>query len=124
MLRPCDAACNARNVYPGQIFNNENHELDLYGENIEVDYRGYEVTPESLLRVLTNRHPAGTPRSKRLLTDRGSNVLLFMTGHGGDEFLKFQDQFEIMSRVGPGRCCPLLINTHLNPRSLIFNGIL
>jgi glycosylphosphatidylinositol transamidase (GPIT) subunit GPI8 len=43
LLRPCDTACNARNVYPGQIFNNENHELDLYGENIEVDYRGYEA---------------------------------------------------------------------------------
>ena len=28
----------------------------------------------------------------------GSNLLLFMTGHGGDEFLKFQDQFEIMSK--------------------------
>jgi len=26
--------------------------------------------------------PPGTPRSKRLLTDHGSNVLLFMTGHG------------------------------------------
>ena len=93
-----DMACNARNVKAGQVYGNENRELDLYGDNIEVDYRGYEVTPESLLRVLTNRHPPGTSRSKRLLTDAGSNILLFMTGHGGDEFLKFQDQFEIMSK--------------------------
>jgi len=34
-------------------------------------------------------------RSKRLLTDSGSNVLVYMTGHGGDGFLKFQDSEEI-----------------------------
>ena len=32
------------------------------------------------------------PRSKRLLSDARSNVLVYLTGHGGDEFLKFQDQ--------------------------------
>ena len=35
------------------------------------------------------------PRSKRLLTDDSSNVFIFMTGHGGNEFLKFQDNEEI-----------------------------
>lgn len=93
-----DMACNPRNAFPGAIFGNVNHEVDLYGENVEVDYRGYEVTPENLIRVLTDRHPPGVPRSKRLLTDAGSNVLLYLTGHGGDEFLKFQDQHEIVSR--------------------------
>ena len=63
------------------------------------------------------------PRSKRLLTDAGSNVLVFLTGHGtwafltpnscsttclsltlspkpagGEEFLKFQDAQELLSR--------------------------
>ena len=56
------------------------------------------------------------PRSKRLLTDEASNVLVYMTGeicfpgncpslwvggaivgHGGDGFLKFQDHEEISS---------------------------
>ena len=35
------------------------------------------------------------PRSKRLLTDANSNIFVFMTGHGGAEFLKFQDNEEI-----------------------------
>ena len=35
------------------------------------------------------------PRSKRLLTDERSNVFVYMTGHGGNEFLKFQDNEEI-----------------------------
>ncbi|KAI4379001.1 hypothetical protein MLD38_016411 [Melastoma candidum] len=92
-----DMACNPRNKVPAQVFNNENHRLNLYGDNVEVDYRGYEVTVENFLRVLTGRHEAAVPRSKRLLSDEGSHILLYMTGHGGDEFLKFQDSEELQS---------------------------
>ncbi|KAL6561468.1 hypothetical protein OROMI_017069 [Orobanche minor] len=92
-----DMACNARNKYPAQVFNNENHRLNLYGDNVEVDHRGYEVTVENLLRVLTGRHETAVPRSKRLLSDEGSHILLYMTGHGGDGFLKFQDSEELQS---------------------------
>ncbi|XVF31051.1 hypothetical protein REPUB_Repub16aG0112100 [Reevesia pubescens] len=92
-----DMACNARNKFPAQVFNNENHRLNLYGDNVEVDYRGYEVTVENFLRVLTGRHETAVPRSKRLLSDEGSHILLYMTGHGGDEFLKFQDSEELQS---------------------------
>lgn len=35
------------------------------------------------------------PRSKRLLSDERSNIFIYMTGHGGNEFLKFQDNEEI-----------------------------
>ncbi|KAI0057730.1 hypothetical protein BV25DRAFT_1830802 [Artomyces pyxidatus] len=90
-----DAACNARNRYPGCVFANQGRGLDLYGENIEVDYRGYEVTVENFLRVLTGRVEPSVPRSKRLLTDDRSNIFVYMTGHGGNEFLKFQDNEEI-----------------------------
>jgi phosphatidylinositol glycan class K len=93
-----DFACDARNAFPGEIYGSRSRAVNLYGDDIEVDYRGYEVTPENLLRVLTNRHSKGTPRSKRALTDKRSNVLLYLTGHGGDEFLKFQDQREILSK--------------------------
>ncbi|OBZ73236.1 GPI-anchor transamidase [Grifola frondosa] len=90
-----DAACNARNKFPGCVYANPGRHLDLYGDNIEVDYRGYEVTVENFLRVLTGRMDLSVPRSKRLLTDDRSNVFVYMTGHGGNEFLKFQDNEEI-----------------------------
>ncbi|KAJ7222680.1 peptidase C13 family-domain-containing protein [Mycena rebaudengoi] len=92
-----DVACNARNKFPGSVFAAPGRDtaLDLYGDNIEVDYRGYEVTVENFIRVLTGRLPASTPRSKRLLTDASSNIFVYMTGHGGNEFLKFQDNEEI-----------------------------
>jgi len=57
--------------------------------------KGYEVTVQNLIRLLTGRVRDGTPKSKQLLTDSGSNVLIYMTGHGGDGFLKFQDSEEI-----------------------------
>lgn len=90
-----DVSCNPRNAFPGAVFNNADRGLDLYGENIEVDYRGYEVTVENFIRLMTDRWDADTPRSKRLLTDERSNIFFYMTGHGGNEFLKFQDADEI-----------------------------
>lgn len=97
-MLPDDIACNTRNKYPGSVYAHKDHRLDLYGERVEVDYRGYEVTVENFLRVLTGRHTEDTPASRRLLSDENSNVLLYLTGHGGDEFLKFQDTEELNSQ--------------------------
>jgi phosphatidylinositol glycan class K len=98
-----DVACSPRNHFPATVYNNAGRFIDLYGTNIEVDYRGYEVTVESFIRLLTNRVDPLVPRyscilifrSKRLNTDDRSNILVYMTGHGGAEFLKFQDNEEI-----------------------------
>lgn len=92
-----DVACNSRNLFPGSVFNNQDHAIDLYGDSVEVDYRGYEVTVENFIRLLTDRWSEDQPKSKRLLTDENSNIFIYMTGHGGDDFLKFQDAEEIAS---------------------------
>lgn len=92
-----DVACNSRNLFPGSVFNNKDHAIDLYGESIEVDYRGYEVTVENFIRLLTDRWTEDQPKSKRLQTDENSNIFIYLTGHGGDDFLKFQDAEEIAS---------------------------
>ncbi|EIW78701.1 hypothetical protein CONPUDRAFT_108689 [Coniophora puteana RWD-64-598 SS2] len=90
-----DAACNPRNPFPGSVFASSSRSLDLYGSHVEVDYRGTDVTVENFLRLLTGRVSPDMPRSKRLLSDDKSNVFVYMTGHGGNEFLKFQDSEEI-----------------------------
>ncbi|KAH0618489.1 hypothetical protein JD844_017745 [Phrynosoma platyrhinos] len=79
-----DMACNPRNPSPATVFSHKNMELNVYGDDVEVDYRSYEV-----------KIPASAPRSKRLLSDDRSNILIYMTGHGGNGFLKFQDSEEI-----------------------------
>ncbi|RKF64084.1 GPI-anchor transamidase [Erysiphe neolycopersici] len=95
LMLPDDMACNPRNAFPGTVYSNSDRAVDLYGDNIEVDYRGYEVTVENFIRLLTDRVDEEMPGSKRLLTDDRSNILVYMTGHGGNEFLKFQDAEEI-----------------------------
>lgn len=108
LMLPDDMACNPRNTFSGAVFNDKSRNLDLYDQQrteetagipggIEVDYRGNEVTVENFIRLLTDRWPASHPTSKRLTTDDRSNVLIYMTGHGGDSFLKFQDAEEISS---------------------------
>ncbi|KAK4336657.1 hypothetical protein RND71_044218 [Anisodus tanguticus] len=81
-----DMACNSRNCKPGIIYNNVNQQINLYGDDIEVDYRGYDVTVHNFIRLLTGRVENSTPKSKQLLTDEG---------HGGNGFLKFQDSEEL-----------------------------
>lgn len=76
-----DMACNPRNPRPATVFNNANQHINVYGDDVEVDYRGYEVTVENFVRLLTNRFPSSTPRSKKLLTDPGSNILIYLTGN-------------------------------------------
>lgn len=93
-----DMACNPRNPRPATVFNNVKQHINVYGDDVEVDYRGYEVTVENFVRVLTGRLAPETPRSKKLLTDEGSNILIYLTGHGGMGFLKFQDSEEISSK--------------------------
>lgn len=38
-----DMACNPRNPRPATIFNNAHEQINVYGDDVEVDYRGYEV---------------------------------------------------------------------------------
>ena len=113
-----DAGCNARNSIPGNVFPEVGSRLvELLGGDpvaeaeavgaadpreaagrsaaVQVDYRGLAVNVDSFTRVLSGRHAPGTPLSKQLSSDANSNVLIYLTGHGGDEFLKFHDADEM-----------------------------
>jgi len=62
-----------------------------------VDYGGEDVTVDNFLRVLQGRHHPHTPASQRLPStmDENSNLFIYITGHGGDEFFKFRDKEEL-----------------------------
>lgn len=53
MMMADDHACNPRNRWKASLYNREDHALNVYGDDVEVDYRGYEVTVDNFLRVLT-----------------------------------------------------------------------
>lgn len=52
-------ACNGRNGAPGAVYHHRNKILDLYGRDVEVDFRGEEVTVQNLIRLLTGRQDKG-----------------------------------------------------------------
>eukprot|EP00124_Ichthyophonus_hoferi_P002497 Ihof_evm5s172 gene=Ihof_evmTU5s172 len=97
LMLPDDMACNPRNSFPGQVFNDASRVTNIYGDHVEVDYRGYDVNAESFVRLMTGRTEDGTPQSKKLLTDDRSNILVYLTGHGANNFIKFQDSEELNS---------------------------
>ena len=98
LMLGAELACDARNARPSQMFNSAGQRaLDLYSPDIEVDYRGPEVTVQSFLAVLTDRLPPGTPASRRLQSGADSRVLVYLAGHGGDQFIKFRDHQEMTS---------------------------
>lgn len=97
-----DMPCNARNPFKNGIFpktaNGGNGET-FYGPAVEIDYRGTDVTVDAFLRVLTGRHKMGELPSRTLShLSPGTNVLVYLTGHGGDQFFKFQDGEEITAQ--------------------------
>jgi len=103
-----DIPCNMRNKYRGKIFPRGIDNIDLM-EGVEIDYTGTDVTVDAFMRVLLGRHLPGEQASstntrttgggKRSWPkiDQNTNVLVYLTGHGGDNFFKFQDGEELMS---------------------------
>ena len=67
-------------------------------QRVEVDYIGDDVSVDAFLRLLDGRVHSLTEVSKRLESTKNSNVLVYMTGHGGDEFFKFQDTQEMTAK--------------------------
>ena len=63
----------------------------MFDASTQIDYRGDDVTVDALRKAML-----GKGDSQRVLhTDADSNVLIYWTGHGGDNFFKFQDVEEI-----------------------------
>ena len=96
------AACDDRNRHEGTVYHLESGSKDLrsagddrvcnlHRDGTEVDYRGAEVTSDAFRRVLTGHHAASEPASRRLGSGPNDRVLVYISGHGGDGFSKFQD---------------------------------
>lgn len=64
-----DAACNPRNPFAGTVYSNADRKTDLYGDRIEVDYKGDEVTVETFLRLLSGKPGLSSSLPTRLFPD-------------------------------------------------------
>jgi glycosylphosphatidylinositol transamidase (GPIT) subunit GPI8 len=60
-----------------------------------IDYHGNEVSVDSFLRALLDRPTKRFAGRKRLRSNSKSHVLIYLSGHGGNEFFKFRDREEL-----------------------------
>ena len=99
-----DIPCNKRNVHRGKIFARgaKSGQGEDLMQDVHVDFSGTDVTVDAFLRVLLGRPLPGHGENNvghRSLPrmDENTNVFVYLTGHGGDNFFKFQDGEELMS---------------------------
>ena len=59
--------------------------------DIVIDYVGEEVSPETIMRLMTDSLAETISSNKRLQSSSTNNIFFYITGHGGDQFLKFHD---------------------------------
>lgn len=104
-----DYAVNPRNPVKNALFNTATDTIDpgkpiaaatssLISPDTIIDYRSEDVTVENFLRVLTGQSGDGHRPVLDPAKTQNANILLYLTGHGGDQFFKFQDVEEITAQ--------------------------
>ena len=83
---------NPRNVHQGSMYSEAGLDLDLMQPTPRAHW-GNSVTVQTFLLALTR----GTSASKPLNLSPDTDLLIYLTGHGGVGFLKFQDAEELSS---------------------------
>ena len=87
-------ATNPRNPFKnGMYANGVKPEQTWYSDGTELDFRGSDVTVQSFFDALLGTGPKSLQH-----TDEESHLLVLLTGHGGDNFFKFQDEEELTSQ--------------------------
>merc|ERR1719162_1872145 len=86
-------AINARNPYKNRMHATGINRPSWYSNHTEIDYRGSDVTVQMFMDALLG------DASKSLQNlNKESRLMIYMTGHGGDQFFKFQDEEELMAQ--------------------------
>jgi len=86
-------AVNARNPYKNRMHAEGIHRTGWYNNRTEIDYRGSDVTVQMFMDALLGE----APKSFKSLNSE-SRLTIYLTGHGGDQFFKFQDEEELMAQ--------------------------
>ncbi|ELP84726.1 gpi-anchor transamidase, putative [Entamoeba invadens IP1] len=88
-----DHACHPRNIYPGELRQDTNMP-NVYTDVI-IDYKGRDVSIDKFMRGMLGRDRVGTPDALRVM--KGQRMFVYLIGHGGEGFMKFQNRDEITS---------------------------
>ena len=91
-----DIAFDAKNPFPGKIFNSPLG-IDVY-EGVVIDYFGEDVTPENFLAAITGEKSSlnikdNRTTSKILTSTKNDNVYIYFSDHGEDNIITFPESF-------------------------------
>ena len=89
-------ANNARNPFPGKVFNSPAG-IDVY-EGVVIDYFGVDVTPENFVAAMTGEAASVTKKDARttgkvLTSTENDNVYFFFSDHGSDNLIAFPNKY-------------------------------
>lgn len=104
LMVPFDQACDCRNIKAGTIFTKyknsitesideiEEKKLNQY-RNVHADYKNDNVRELHLRAVMRHRYSGFMPKRSRLpiYEEKKKNLFLYLTGHGGSNYLKIQE---------------------------------
>lgn len=79
-----DVPFDESNPFPGKLYNHPGDDTPDVYEGVVVDYEKGEVSPETLIKVLTGDESTG---KKVLKTTEEDNIFLFFSDHGGPDVL-------------------------------------
>lgn len=73
-------------------------------EDVEIDYVGDQVTLGNFLNLLSplSEKNKFLPSSQKISFDGNTDLFVYLTGHGGDGFLKIKDQEELTQQALSG----------------------
>ncbi|KAL3939827.1 MAG: hypothetical protein SGBAC_005528 [Bacillariaceae sp.] len=83
---------NNRNPIKNGMFANGVDKANWYDEETEIDFRGDDVNVQNFIDATLGTSP------RSIQSNSNSSLLIYVTGHGGDQFFKFQDEEEITSQ--------------------------
>jgi len=90
-----------RNVWPGTLYpafdqTNANESVNIIDSRSRIDAQYVDVSEEHIMRVISGALPRyASPRQKVLRPEPDDVVIIFLTGHGGANFIKIREFDEI-----------------------------
>ena len=85
---PENHACNARNPFPGTVYFETDHGINFCEEDVEIDYKGDDLTYETVLNLIRGRFDNYYPMNKRIRSNEKTKIFIYLNGHGGENFFK------------------------------------
>lgn len=95
MMSALDIGNDNRNPDSGTVHIADGGAADGTWDNVEMDYRNEEASAMTFLDILRGRDADTGSGKARLNSNANTSVLIYMAGHGGDEFFKFHDGEEL-----------------------------